>query len=190
MATWNRPEKCRCGAKSPRHYCRSCQQYVCRWCWVGPWRCRSCHVPKCFCCGKVLGDDTEHVDMCTPCHERYEKLREEDERKEREAMAKKKRHRKERVCQCLMHKRLPGRVQVFVDVAWIEERLARKGNVLRFRDLEGTYEVVEVWGTRLLEEIEPLERIYRHQRAASDIKDVPDRLRKELRNADSDQTPD
>ena len=81
----------------------------------------------------------------------------------------------ETLTQCKLHHRLPGRSSVGIDVAWIESKLAKVGLKIRFRDLEGIYEVAEVWGTKPKKEVEEFERIYLHQRKASDRKRDPNR---------------
>ena len=70
--------------------------------------------------------------------------------------------------QCLMHHRTPGKKGHGIDVAWIETKLAKVGLVLKFRDLEGTYEVVEVWSTKPRQDVEAFERCHLHQRSVSD----------------------
>ena len=63
-----------------------------------------------------------------------------------------------------------------VDVAWIDTKLAKRGLKIKFRDLEGIYEVTKVFVTKRKQDVEAFERVYVFQRIASDIKDVPDRI--------------
>ena len=83
----------------------------------------------------------------------------------------------ETLTQCKMHRRHPATPAIAVDVAWIDTDLAKKGTVIKFRDLEGLYEVVEVWSTKPKQEVEAFERIYLHQREASDTERNPNRGR-------------
>ena len=66
-----------------------------------------------------------------------------------------------------MEHRVDGRSGI--DVAWVETKLAKVGNVIRFRDLEGTFKVLEVWGTRNEDYVKACERDYLNQRKVSDI---------------------
>jgi hypothetical protein len=75
----------------------------------------------------------------------------------------------ETLTQCQLHHRLPGKSTFGIDVAWIATKLAKVGLVLKFRDLEGTYEVREVYNTKPKKEVEAFERCYLHQRGVSDV---------------------
>lgn len=75
---------------------------------------------------------------------------------------------KNRWTQCKLIHRHDGRVGI--DVAWIEHDIAKKGNILTFRDEPGTFEVAEVWGTKPEPEVFAMERVYRDQRKASDVR--------------------
>lgn len=75
----------------------------------------------------------------------------------------------ETLTQCQLKHRFPdGRDIIRVDVAWIQTKLAKLGIVLKFRDLEGTYEVTEIYSTKPKDEIEAFERCYLNQRSVSD----------------------
>lgn len=68
--------------------------------------------------------------------------------------------------------------KTYIDVAWIETSLAKKGFRLVFRDLDGIYEVTHIYDTRPKSEVVAFEREFLFQRAASDIEDVPNRIKK------------
>lgn len=56
-----------------------------------------------------------------------------------------------------------------IDVAWIPGKFARRGKVIRIDGRDGVWTIIEVYTTRLTEEVLARERDHRHQRAASDI---------------------
>ena len=79
----------------------------------------------------------------------------------------------ETLTQCKMDHSVDGRVGM--DVAWIQTKLAKKGTLIKFRDLPGTFRVTEVWGTLPKEEVELRERSFKHQRSQSDVERDPNR---------------
>lgn len=59
------------------------------------------------------------------------------------------------------------------DVAWLPEKFAQKGRMIRFKDDSGSWEdgwkVMEVYARKMFSEIEAKERDFLHQCKVSDV---------------------